>query len=326
MAAARDGAVEIHADGSVTLAGVTLAPDEVEIQATPRPGTAVAHDEGLVVVIDTELTPELRAEGDARELQRAIQDLRKEAGLELDDRIELWVDGLPRRPRPHLAAVAAETLADDVGATAPADARAGASPRGGAVGSRCRNGADSARRRRRIRRVADAGATEAADGDAVAIAIAVPQRGRSASRRPGDRPLAGLPRSRRAIVVADQLTKAWMSRNVAPGVGLDRRRLPAARPLQNNGALFGLFRERRSCSGSPRSIVIGLIVVYHAPGRPKPYMSVALGLLLGGAIGNLIDRLRLRLCRRLRRLGIGDVRWFTPSTSPMRRSASRSCS
>ena len=46
MAAAREGAVEIHPDGSVTLAGETLAPDEVEIQATPRPGTAVAHDDG----------------------------------------------------------------------------------------------------------------------------------------------------------------------------------------------------------------------------------------------------------------------------------------
>ena len=82
---------------------MTLAPDEVEILATPRPGTAVAHDEGLVVVIDTELTPELRAEGDARELQRAIQDLRKEAGLDLDDRIELWVDGLRPALEPHLA-------------------------------------------------------------------------------------------------------------------------------------------------------------------------------------------------------------------------------
>ena len=51
------------------------------------------------MVIDTELTPELRAEGDARELQRAIQDLRKEAGLELDDRIDLWVEGLPPRGR-----------------------------------------------------------------------------------------------------------------------------------------------------------------------------------------------------------------------------------
>ena len=111
MAAAREGAVEIGADGSVTLAGVVLASDEVEILATPRPGTAVAHDEGLVVVIDTELTPALRAEGDARELQRAIQDLRKEAGLDLDDEIELRVDGLAPEVAAHLEAVASETLA-----------------------------------------------------------------------------------------------------------------------------------------------------------------------------------------------------------------------
>ena len=82
---------------------MTLAADEVEIQATPRPGTAVADDDGLVVVLDTELTPELRAEGDARELQRAIQDLRKEAGLELDDRIDLWVDGLSPDGRPPIS-------------------------------------------------------------------------------------------------------------------------------------------------------------------------------------------------------------------------------
>jgi isoleucyl-tRNA synthetase len=113
MAAARENAVEYHPDGSVTLAGITLAPDEVEILASPRPGTAVAHDQGLVVVIDTELTDDLRAEGDARELQRAIQDLRKEAGLALDDRIELWVDGLPDAVAVHLAAVAEETLADN---------------------------------------------------------------------------------------------------------------------------------------------------------------------------------------------------------------------
>ncbi|HSL34192.1 MAG TPA: class I tRNA ligase family protein, partial [Candidatus Limnocylindrales bacterium] len=114
MAAARDGAVEFHADGSVTLAGETLAPDEVEILATPRPGTAVAHDEGLVVVIDTGLTPELRAEGDARELQRAIQDLRKEAGLELDDRIDVWIEGVSPAVAAHLEAIAAEVLADSL--------------------------------------------------------------------------------------------------------------------------------------------------------------------------------------------------------------------
>jgi isoleucyl-tRNA synthetase len=114
MAAAREGDVEIQPDGSVTLAGVTLAPDEVEILAQPRPGTAVAHDEGLVVVIDTELTPQLRAEGDARELQRAIQDLRKDAGLELDDRIDVWVDGLGGAVAAHLDAIAPEVLADSI--------------------------------------------------------------------------------------------------------------------------------------------------------------------------------------------------------------------
>ena len=104
----------IRPDGSVELAGHVLSTDEVEIQATPRPGTAVAHDEGLVVVIDTELTPELRAEGEARRLQRAIQDLRKEAGLELDARIDLWVSGLPAAVAGHLSSVAGETLADHV--------------------------------------------------------------------------------------------------------------------------------------------------------------------------------------------------------------------
>jgi isoleucyl-tRNA synthetase len=112
MAAARDGQFELRPDGSVVLAGVTLAADEVEIQASPKPGTAVAHDQGLVAVIDTQLTPELRAEGDARELQRAIQDLRREAGLALNDRIDLWLLPVPAEVAGRLASVAGETLAD----------------------------------------------------------------------------------------------------------------------------------------------------------------------------------------------------------------------
>jgi isoleucyl-tRNA synthetase len=122
MAAARDGAATFHDDGSVTLAGERLAPDEVEIQATPRPGTAVAEDDGLVMLLDTALTDDLRAEGDARELARAIQELRRDARLELDDRIELWVVGLPPLAAGHLPAVAADTLADLCDGDIPADA------------------------------------------------------------------------------------------------------------------------------------------------------------------------------------------------------------
>jgi isoleucyl-tRNA synthetase len=106
----------------VTLAGITLAPDEVEIQATPRPGTAVAENDGLVVILDTQLTPDLLAEGDARELQRAIQDLRKTAALELDDRIDLWVQGLSVEAKRHMPTVATETLAVLVEGELPADA------------------------------------------------------------------------------------------------------------------------------------------------------------------------------------------------------------
>jgi isoleucyl-tRNA synthetase len=125
MAAARSGEFEILPDGSVTLAGQTLAADEVEIQATPRPGTAVAEHDGIVVVLDTELTPELRAEGDARELQRAIQDLRRDARLELDDRIDLWIAGVDGAVSAHLPSVADDTLAVLADGELPADATVG---------------------------------------------------------------------------------------------------------------------------------------------------------------------------------------------------------
>ena len=122
MAAAREGRVEIRPDGTVALAGITLAADEVHIQASPKPGTAVAHDQGLVVVIDTELTPELIAEGDARELQRAIQDLRRAAGLALDDRIDLWIGPVSAAVVGHLQAVTAETLGRLIAGDPPAEA------------------------------------------------------------------------------------------------------------------------------------------------------------------------------------------------------------
>ncbi|HSL97759.1 MAG TPA: class I tRNA ligase family protein, partial [Candidatus Deferrimicrobiaceae bacterium] len=120
MAAARDGAFEIHADGAVSLASVTLAADEVEILATPRPGTAVAHDEGLVVVIDTEITPELQAEGDEREVLRAINESRKQQGLEVDQVTPAVLhEGLSPELVERLMTRSAEFSADAVIAATP---------------------------------------------------------------------------------------------------------------------------------------------------------------------------------------------------------------
>jgi isoleucyl-tRNA synthetase len=114
MAAARANVVEYLPDGGARLAGIELAADDVEIIATPLPGTVVAHENGLVVVIDTELDDELRAEGDARELSRAIQDLRKQHGLELDETVDLWLVGavnVMAPIEPFLEKVADDTLA-----------------------------------------------------------------------------------------------------------------------------------------------------------------------------------------------------------------------
>jgi isoleucyl-tRNA synthetase len=81
----------LEAGQSLTLAvdgqSVELAPDEVLVQTEARAGLAVLSEGGVTVALDTELTPELVAEGLAREVVRRVQTLRKDAGFQLDDRI-----------------------------------------------------------------------------------------------------------------------------------------------------------------------------------------------------------------------------------------------
>jgi isoleucyl-tRNA synthetase len=66
---------------------VALTRDEVEVRLQAKPGWAAANDKGVVVVLATEITPELLAEGLARDLVRVVQDRRKELGCEFTDRI-----------------------------------------------------------------------------------------------------------------------------------------------------------------------------------------------------------------------------------------------
>lgn len=115
-----------------------------------------------------------------------------------------------------------------------------------------------------------------------------------------------------AIVVADQLTKAWLVSILAPGERLsvvgDLLRLVHG---QNSGALFGMFRDNAALFGIVSFAVVGLIVAYHARSGRNVVLSVALGLLLGGAIGNLIDRLRQGYVVDFVDAGIGTLRWYT---------------
>jgi isoleucyl-tRNA synthetase len=79
------------AEATVDVEGepVTVTRDMVEIVETPRTGWAVASEGSTSFALDTALTRDLEVEGAARELVRAVNDQRKAAGLQLDDRIEL---------------------------------------------------------------------------------------------------------------------------------------------------------------------------------------------------------------------------------------------
>jgi len=78
--------VELMVDGK----RVQLTPGEVQVHTQPSPGLAVASAGGLTLAVDTVLTEELRREGLARELVRRIQALRKEAGFQIEERIETY--------------------------------------------------------------------------------------------------------------------------------------------------------------------------------------------------------------------------------------------
>ncbi len=83
----------LQSDGELTLtvggAEVTLSQEEVIVQTESKGGLAVASDRGVTVAVDVHLTPELVQEGFARDLVRHVNSARKDAGLEISDRIDL---------------------------------------------------------------------------------------------------------------------------------------------------------------------------------------------------------------------------------------------
>ncbi len=86
-AAVREGAV-IHLE--VGGEPLELQPNEVLVQTQPAAGLVVAADKVITVGLETAITPELRLEGLAREVVRRIQDMRKEANFNIEDRIATY--------------------------------------------------------------------------------------------------------------------------------------------------------------------------------------------------------------------------------------------
>jgi signal peptidase II len=116
-----------------------------------------------------------------------------------------------------------------------------------------------------------------------------------------------------AVVVAlDQLSKAIVVGALAPGQSTsvldDLLRVVHG---QNNGGLFGLFRGQAPIFAVVSIAVIVLIVAYEARAGRSLLVSIALGLLLGGALGNLADRMRIGHVVDFVDAGIGGLRFFT---------------
>ncbi|WP_406833117.1 isoleucine--tRNA ligase [Pedococcus sp. KACC 23699] len=120
----KSGDWSVAEDGTVTAAGLALVEGEYTLETVVDSGaqggsqaTAMLPGGGFVV-LDTEVTPELAAEGLARDVVRAVQQARRDAGLEVSDRISLTVTGSQavwEATVAHQALIVEETLATQFG-------------------------------------------------------------------------------------------------------------------------------------------------------------------------------------------------------------------
>jgi signal peptidase II len=127
-----------------------------------------------------------------------------------------------------------------------------------------------------------------------------------------------------AVLAADQLSKAWIDSAFPQATThTPRGGLAAPTPIvddfvriaktYNDGGIFGLFGAAAPVLAVASIGVIALIVYYHArAARTGPLLlSASLGLLLGGALGNFVDRIRYGYVIDFVDMGIGTWRWYT---------------
>lgn len=127
-AALQAGDFEQLPDGRFRAAGHELAPDEVLVEHAGREGWAVAAEDGLTVALDTTLDAGLEREGRVLDLIHRLNTMRREAGLELTDRIRVTLPAAQGELLEHAEWIKREVLAveleADGGATEPQIAKA----------------------------------------------------------------------------------------------------------------------------------------------------------------------------------------------------------
>jgi isoleucyl-tRNA synthetase len=90
-----DAIARLERGESIELAGEPLTAEDITLSREALAGNASESQGGMTVVLDTNVSPELQAEGLARELISRVQNLRKQAGLSVSQRIRLHVDAGP---------------------------------------------------------------------------------------------------------------------------------------------------------------------------------------------------------------------------------------
>ncbi len=106
-----------EADETISVGGFELESDEVLVERVALEDYAVATDAGYAGAVLTVVSDELKAEGTAREVVRAIQNLRKSSGLEISDRINLWIfcsNEVTGSLMTYSDYIASETLAENI--------------------------------------------------------------------------------------------------------------------------------------------------------------------------------------------------------------------
>ena len=112
-------ATSVRLGENVQFGDYELSPDEILVDNIAAEGYAVESDGTYTVGISTEITQELRAEGYVRDIAHIVQNMRKNAGLEISDRIHLTINApegtdLATAIAAHTDYITNETLAVDI--------------------------------------------------------------------------------------------------------------------------------------------------------------------------------------------------------------------